>query len=225
MKGPIVRISPNEVHIDDPAYGNTHFSSSNTIQLNKYAPHQHQFGMGDSTFNTIDAEQHKIRLGALSPFFSRRSILALEPMLQEKVEKVCSRLTGFEKSKQPVDLRLLFSCMTTDVITEYAFPHCFDLLSTPDLSPAWRDTFANGLRNYHWFKHFPSLWIVLRSIPHPILKWLSPGMTITLEWERGNQKLVKGIVDSYDPTEKPAESHPTIFHELLSSDLPPHEKS
>lgn len=181
--------------------------------------------MGESTFNTIDAEQHKIRRGAIASFFSRRSIIALEPMLQAKIDKVCSRLTEFGKSKQPVDLRLLFSCMTTDIITDYAFPHCFDLLSTPDLSPAWRHTFAQGLRNFHWFKHFPFLWTVLRSIPHNALKWMSPGMTITLDWERGNQKLVKDIVDSYDPTEKPIGSHPTIFHELLSSDLPPREKS
>ena len=145
-------------------------------------------------------------------------------MLQEKIDKVCSRLTEFEKSEQPIDLRLLFSCMTTDIITDYAFPHCFDLLSTPDLSPAWRNTFSQGLRNFHWFKHFPSLWSVLRSIPHRVLKWLSPEMTITLDWERNNQRLVKEIVDSHDPTRKPDGSHPTIFHELLSSDLPPHEK-
>lgn len=203
----------------------THFSSSSTVQQNKYAPHQHQFGLGESTFNTIDAEQHKLRRGAIAQFFSRRSIVALEPMLQEKVDKVCSRLTEFQKSKQPVDLRLLFSCMTTDIITDYAFPHCFNLLLTPDLSPAWRNTFAQGLRNFQWFKHFPFLWSVVRSIPYKMMTWLSPEMTITLDWERGNQNLVREIVEAYDPNIKSTTNHPTIFHELLSSDLPPHEKS
>ncbi|KAF7509483.1 hypothetical protein GJ744_008046 [Endocarpon pusillum] len=223
--GPIVRIRPNEVHINDPAYGETHFSSSPTLQLNKYAPHQNQFGMPQSTFNTVDAELHKLRRGVVAPFFSRRSILALETMLQEKVERVCIRLTEAQRSGQPIDLRLLFSCMTTDIITEYAFPNCFDLLSTPDLSPAWRNTFSQGLRNFHWFKHYPFLWRVLRSIPDKLLLRLSPEMKITQDWERGNQKLVRDIINSHDPNQKPSERHPTIFHEILSSDLPSEEKS
>lgn len=144
-------------------------------------------------------------------------------MILDKVEKTSSRLDQFKKSQIPVDLRLLFSCMTTDIITEYAFPHCFNLLDTPDLAPAWRNTFAEGLRNFQWFKHYPVLWKFLRSIPDHVLLKLSPEMKVTQDWERGNQKLVKDIVDSYNPHEKRA-GHPTIFHELLSSDLPTTEK-
>ena len=180
--------------------------------------------MPDSTFSTIDGDLHKLRRGALAPFFSRRSTLALEPMIRGKVEKTCSRLEEFKRSAQPVDLRLLFSCMTTDIITDYAFPQCFNLLDTVDLSPAWRNTFAEGLRNFQWFKHFPSLWKVLRSIPEDLLVKLSPEMKVTLDWENGNKKLVKGIVNSYDPYDRRTD-HPTIFHELLSSDLPAEEKS
>ncbi|KAF1949520.1 putative cytochrome P450 [Byssothecium circinans] len=222
--GPIVRISPAEVHINDPAFADSFFAPPSSIKLNKYKPHQNQFGMPESTFNTIDADLHKRRRGALAPFFSRRSINALEPVLLEKVNQTCNRLQGFKDSKAPVDLRLLFSCMTTDIITEYAFPNCFDLLADPDLAPAWRDTFANGLRNFQWFKHFPSLWSVLRSIPDKMLLKMAPQMAITQNWERSNQKLVKEIVETFDPQSK-NQNHVTIFHELLASDLPNHEKS
>ena len=180
--------------------------------------------MPDSTFSTIDGDLHKLRRGALAPFFSRRSTLALEPMIREKVEKTCARLQECKKIGTPLDLRLLFSCMTTDIITDYAFPHCFNLLDTPDLSPAWRNTFAEGLRNFQWFKHFPSLWKVLRAIPDDILLKLSPEMKVTQDWENGNKKLVKEIVDSYDPYNKRTDQL-TIFHELRSSDLPAKEKS
>lgn len=193
--------------------------------MNKYKPHQNQFGMPESTFNTIEADLHKVRRGAIAPFFSRRSINALEPSLIEFVNQTCHRLQDFKDSKSPVDLRLLFSCMTTDIITDYAFPHCFGLLSTPDLSPDWRNTFANGLRNFHWFKHFLSLWNILRSIPDKMLIKMAPQMAITQNWERTNQKLVRDIVDTFNPHEKRGGSHPTIFHELLASDLPGHEKS
>jgi cytochrome P450 len=193
--------------------------------LNKYKPHQHQFGMPESTFNTIDADMHKMRRGAVAPFFSRRSVNSLEPTLVETVDKTCARLDEFKKNKTPIDLRLLFSCFTTDVISTYAFPNCFNLLDTPDLSPDWRNTFAEGLRNFQWFKHFPFLWNVLRSIPDETLIKMSPQMAITLNWENNNKKLVKEIVDTFDPRQKVDKMHPTIFHELLASDLPQHEKS
>lgn len=180
--------------------------------------------MPESTFNTIDADLHKMRRGALAPFFSRRSINALEPAIVAKVEKTCQRLQQFQRSRTPVDLRLLFSCMTTDIITDYAFPDCFDLLSTPDLAPAWRSTFAEGLRNFQWFKHFPSLWSILRSIPDNMLLAMSPQMAITQKWERGNQKLVREIVNTFGTIPR-NDKHTTIFHELLGSDLPRHEKS
>lgn len=146
-------------------------------------------------------------------------------MLAEKVEKTCSRLQEFKESGEPVDLRLLFSCMTTDIITDYAFPHCFNLLSSPDLSPSWRNTFTEGLRNFQWFKHFPSLWNVLRGIPDNVLLKLAPEMAVTKEWEDGNKKLVKEIVEKFDPMQEENKTHQTIFHELLASDLPAHEKS
>lgn len=165
-----------------------------------------------------------MRRHALASFFSRRSINALEPKIVEKVNLMCGRLQGFRASKTPVDLRLLFSCYTTDVITQYAFPNCFGLLADPDLAPAWRQTFADGLRNFQWFKHFPSLWNVLRSIPDKLLVRMAPQMAITQNWERTNQKLVKNIVDNFDAREK-TKGHFTMFHELLASDLPQHEKS
>ncbi|KAL8698773.1 MAG: hypothetical protein Q9201_006387 [Fulgogasparrea decipioides] len=222
--GPIVRIRPDEVHINDLAYTEIHFSTSTTIDHHKYKPHQNQFGMPQSTFNTIESGLHRVRRNAIAPFFSKRNVFNLEPMVRAKVEKVCSRLEEYRRSNSVMDLRLLFGCMTTDIITEYAFPHCFDLLDTPDLSPAWRKTFATGLRNFQWFKHFPSLWNVLRSIPDQILVQLSPEMKLTQEWERGNQKLVREIIESYSPSNV-QEGHPTIFHELLGSTLPAAEKS
>ena len=217
-----MRIAPNEVHINDPAFADVLFGAK--LKLNKYAPHQNQFGTPDSTFNIIDADLHKMRRGALASFFSRRSTLVLEPMIREKVEKTCSRLEEARKTKTPIDLRLLFSCMTTDFITAYAFPDCFNLLDTDDLAPARRNTFSEGLRNFQWFKHFPFLWKFLRSIPDTILLRLSPEMKVTQDWERGNQKLVRGIVDSFKISEKRTDQ-PTIFHELLASDLPAEEKS
>jgi hypothetical protein len=47
-------------------------------------------------------------------------------MIVEKVEKVSSRMQDFKQNQTPLDLRLLFSCFTSDVIREYCFANCFE---------------------------------------------------------------------------------------------------
>jgi len=49
-------------------------------------------------------------------------------------------------------------------------------------------------------------------------------MAVMQNWERKNQKLVREIIDTFNPTQK-TPANPSIFHELLASNLPPHEKS
>ncbi len=44
-----------------------------------------RFGVDDSTVGVIDVEKHKKRRDTLSPLFSRRAILKLENVVQEKV--------------------------------------------------------------------------------------------------------------------------------------------
>jgi cytochrome P450 len=53
---------------------------------------------------------------------------------------------------------------------------------------------------------------------------LAPGMAVTKGWENRNQRLLRDIIDNYDPMlSNPG--HATIFHELLASELPAEEKS
>jgi hypothetical protein len=40
-----VRFAPNEVHINDPAFTSTFFSSGTAVKMDKYDYHALQFGM------------------------------------------------------------------------------------------------------------------------------------------------------------------------------------
>ncbi|TVY73237.1 Cytochrome P450 monooxygenase sdnE [Lachnellula suecica] len=222
--GPIIRIAPDELHINDPAYATTHFSSAPSIKSDKYYPHRNRFGIPESTFGTVNSDLHNVRRSAVNPFFSKRSINNLEPMIRSKVDKVCEHLDRLRASSDVLDLRQLFPCLTADVVTEYLFPESFDFLSTPDLAPGWRKTLDQNLRGSNILKHYPFLWSVMRSIPDSILLSLAPSLKDTIKWERNNQRVSKDIVDTYKPNST-HQGKKTIFHELLGSDLPPQEKS
>lgn len=166
-----------------------------------------------------------------------------------KVEKVCGRLAEFYSPKttmrpRPVNIRHLILCMTTDTLTEYAFPFCFDVLEDPELAPHFHQMLEQALRKMQWFKHFPILWDLMRlKAVSSLIGRLVPGFAMTQKFEDKNKKIIKDVIKYYDvegaaEVEKRVEidtsplqpnsmgqGRSTVFHRLLNSDLPPNEKS
>jgi hypothetical protein len=56
--GPIVRINPDELHIDDPEYYDVLYSMNKAYD--KLERLQHRFSIPEATFSTVRAEDHKI---------------------------------------------------------------------------------------------------------------------------------------------------------------------
>ncbi|QSZ33222.1 hypothetical protein DSL72_002810 [Monilinia vaccinii-corymbosi] len=81
--GPIIRIGPNEIHINDPEYYDTLFSYG--AVRNKDPFYTAQFNTPGSGFGAADHHVHRMRRSALNPFFSKASINRLSPMLTNMV--------------------------------------------------------------------------------------------------------------------------------------------
>jgi len=145
--GPVVRITPDEVHLSDTSnYESIYHVGS------KYSkgPFYDAFGIRFSTFTTKDNETHRIRRGALNPFFSRKKVLETEEIVQSKVEK----LIGITRKKfaagEAIDLHHGFRAISVDVMTEYCFAECLNTLDHEDLGDKFNSTFR---------KVGPSLWL------------------------------------------------------------------
>lgn len=123
--GPIVRINPWEVHINDPAFMDTLFSNS---RMQKDPFYYGGFGIGASAFCTQSAELHRVRRGAMSYFFSKASIVKLEPRVLQRVKQLCRRLRECRDVGKPADLSNAYRCLATDVTTDYAVPNTRNFL-------------------------------------------------------------------------------------------------
>lgn len=179
--------------------------------------------MSKATISTADHGVHKIRRAPLDTFFSGGRIRASEDVISQKAELVCRSLRRHQHSRKPCDLRLLFTCFATDVETAFILPESYELLRTQDLSPSWHRSLSCWLRNYHWFKHFPCLWYIIRAIPNKVLIALSADLRIVLDFEVSTQRLIMEAVES--PCSAANIARPTVFREILNSSLPSEEKS
>ena len=124
-----------------------------------------------------------MRRQALNPFFSKASIFRLQPIITSLIEKLCTRIDECKDAGQPVNMRLAYMCLTTDVITSYALNRCWNHLDIPDWSPLWCKTIRETGEMSKWLKQFPWMWKIMKGLPENIVGALNPGLILVLEMQ------------------------------------------
>ncbi|KAG4425028.1 hypothetical protein IFR04_001798 [Cadophora malorum] len=190
---------------------------------NKYAWFVRLFGMTDGSLATIDHDHHRLRRSAISPFFSKTNVRKLEPVIQGNVDKLMRRLERLEGTRKPVNLNVVFGAFTSDIIIEYAFGESQGYLDEEDFNV----DFFQMMDSIHHIgaaaKQFGWLLPVVLSIPEWITTRVDKGMAAFAKMQNTSKIKIAQIKPS--PDIHAQKSTPTIFHDILSSNLPEAEKS
>lgn len=104
MTGPIVRIAPNEISINDPAFVDTIYAPGPGHKRDKDFEKNKSLGVNTSVGGSIQHDLHRNRRDALNPFFSRRSISRMNPELAAKVEQLEDIFSRAAESRQVLNL-------------------------------------------------------------------------------------------------------------------------
>jgi len=187
--GPIVRISPYEVHISDADFYDSLYTGS-VNPREKWGWGARVFGVKSAYIGTISHELHRKRRAPLNHFFSKRSVLALEPMLQEMVEKLCARLDGFKQSGKAVNMRNATAALTMDVITRYAFGKAYDALEDEGFAPNWSTAIESIGKVGYLNVYFPLATEIMKRLPVGVSKWLSPETASIMDLQMVGFRLV-----------------------------------
>lgn len=131
--GPIIRISPEELHVRDPDWYDELMTTS-IRPRDKSEAFAGRSGR-DSIFGTVQHDHHRVRRGALNPFFSKKSISAIQPLIQSKVDLLCTGLGEYapdgsdeKRAGREIELGVAYMSLTLDVISHYAFGKSYGLL-------------------------------------------------------------------------------------------------
>ncbi|KAI4869958.1 cytochrome P450 [Hypoxylon rubiginosum] len=220
--GPIVRINPNEVHCNDAQFIDEIYAG---VGRKRDKPLHQVSGsaMENSFFATSDHDHHRIRRAPVAKFFSRTQIARLEPQIQLLVQRFCNKLLACAGKDEPINAQTAYSCFTADVISYYSFGESFGFLAQDSWEPNFREPMYSLLQTVFLFRFFPFLkhtamassWFV-RYLPRDMALLIR-----TLDTDIPNQiRKTKISTDAGIVRDRP-----TIFGELLNSDLPPEEKT
>lgn len=169
-----MRITPDEVHLSDPENYDVIYHMG--TKYSKVELYYKAMGGGYSSFTTMSNEEHRIKRSRLSPFFSRKKVLELEDSVQRNAEKLCALLEKKFSLNESVDLHHGFRALSVDIITDYAFNQCYDLLDSPDLGKHFFHM-IEGLGPMMWvFQQWPALQKIALSLPKSVASALSPSL-------------------------------------------------
>lgn len=218
--GPIVRINPHELHINDPDFFDELYAGG---KRDKYQWWVNVAGAPGSGFATVGHDLHRLRRGALSPFFSKRSVTQLEPVIKQKIEKLSKRFETASKTGEVIRLDAAFMALTMDVICDYSFANDRKYLDEDDFKLEWKETVMGAFSAGALTRQFPWLEELLKSLPRPIVKAVNKNVHFFFQWRDGVEAQVVEILEHRET--KTTLSTRTIFHTLRDGDLPPQEKT
>lgn len=111
--GPILRIGPDEIHVNDAKFYKEMYGSS-VHKRDKSPVWYWMDGLGavgdQSMFITLDHDHHRLRKAGLGTYFSKRKVQDLEPRVKEKVLLLRQRLLE-RTGNAPVSLKDAFGGM------------------------------------------------------------------------------------------------------------------
>ncbi|KAE8379737.1 cytochrome P450 [Aspergillus bertholletiae] len=147
--GPIVCISPHELHIKDPDYYNTLYAGP-TKRRDKYLWFL-SVGIPTSTFATAEYDHHR----------------DLEAVIKGKLDLLCEHMKKAMRSGEAVELHAAFMSFAVDVISTCAFGEsgCFEVPRRERLDDRWKMAVNGVFAKFIPIRHFPWLIVIFHFLP------------------------------------------------------------
>ncbi|KAJ6070453.1 hypothetical protein N7467_011772 [Penicillium canescens] len=171
--GPIIRVTPHEVHIKDPNYYDEIYASSKR-RRQKDPLLVAQFDLEGSAFSSVSPEEHRQKRSHLEKYFSKQSVTNIEYLIHENIDKLDQHFKRAYESHKAVSLDAGFAGLTSDVIHQYAYGFNSGNLDHEDFNEKVRDG-LNGLFKFaHVSFFFPVIQTVMKSLPLWLLAKIDP---------------------------------------------------
>ncbi|KAK7911046.1 cytochrome P450 [Apiospora marii] len=233
--GPIVRINPYEIVINDPEFYNDVYVAGNTRRTGIWPRYRTGIGFDDSHTMTENHELHRRRRKPLEPFFSRLGISRMEEMIVAETSLLNSRLEEMKGSKAVIRLDHVFSAFAGDVIGRICCETPPSMMKNPDFGKEWQvvvfrspkhELIERIVRQLLLFMHIPQLVGLARIFPTGLLYKIYPGASGFNEFRQMMaQHIVETKRENAEGKHYDENASNSIFRYIVTSEMPPSEQS
>ncbi|KAI0889003.1 cytochrome P450 [Annulohypoxylon maeteangense] len=152
------------------------------------------------------------------------NVRKLQPVIQERLGVMMKRMNELRDTGEILNASCMFSALGNDVVNIYSFARCDHRLESPGFDPSSREASLSGISSIHFMKHISWINDVMKTLPEATVERLLPMLASFLKQKQTSRKQIEKIIAG-ENDEWRGKDHPTIFHAILDSKLPPHEKT
>ncbi|KAM7216738.1 Cytochrome P450 monooxygenase sdnH [Rhypophila decipiens] len=221
--GPIVRVAPHEIHVNDAEFFHTVFATEAKHRTNIIPPRG--LGQEDSIGSTRSHDMHQLRRKPLDKFMGQRNIVRQQAMIHEEIRVLDQAMVVLKGNGKPLRLDCVFTSFTGDIVGRLACGETPALLQGKDFSPEWYDMIRGAARIIPVLRHFPQVGEITQKMPNWLVQTLVPRSTgFRVLQMLGAERIARIRADVANEKKGSAEDGDSMFHHLLRSDLPESEK-
>uniref|UniRef100_A0A0W0FVS8 Cytochrome p450 n=1 Tax=Moniliophthora roreri TaxID=221103 RepID=A0A0W0FVS8_MONRR len=196
--GPVVRVGRNELHFTDPAaYAEIYNSPYKMPKDPALYTRAFTFGRSPNSFATINNKDHSEVKSLISSYFSRKGILRLEHVIQERVDRLISQLLKNHKAS-PANMHHAFRSVSLDIITQYTLRTSPDATSFPSFHHPAITGVDEAILSTWLFKHFTALKQVAASLPSWLAALMGTGVKANIELNAQVEEFVDKALQDYE---------------------------
>ncbi|KAH7320881.1 cytochrome P450 [Stachybotrys elegans] len=217
--GPVVRTRPDAVHVIDPSFIDVLYTQSPKHRRDRAWTIMGTMQLTGSMLSTSEHDLHRRRRASLNPYFSQQNVRRLEPVVSDTLAHLFRRMDGWAREGEPVQINAAFRAATKDIIQAYAFGESERYLDVEDCRRGFFEVLAPN-RIAHLGTHAHWLVTLMTRMPTAIMTKIVPGVGFFKLYLESLQAQIEEIKKA-----KNATGTKTIFHDILSSDIPDSEKT
>ncbi|KNG90313.1 benzoate 4-monooxygenase cytochrome P450 [Aspergillus nomiae NRRL 13137] len=222
--GPVVRINPRELHVNDPYYYEQIYAGSSRVR-EKDPRFIGVFTTPLPMVATVGHEHHRLRRSLLSSYFSRRSLKKAESVIEQKVDRVLFRFRSAFESQAVMPLHRVFAALAADVVSEYCYGASQGYLEQKVFQNQMIDAVNYVMSMCHINKFFPIMPKILRCVPIGLMEKLGLQMADVIAVRNLIRRQAAKSLDKEPLLHDNDMLSKNIFDALAVADVPPQEKT
>ncbi|KAI1121324.1 trichodiene oxygenase [Nemania abortiva] len=222
--GPIVRISPYELHINDPEYFDQLYRQDGV--WDKYDWAVDAFATHGALLLTPQHELHKARRQPLNAYFSKAKVHSRQGIINRHMDKLCDRISAFAETHQAFNLGAAITAVVRDVAFDFILGKNYMSLDKDDFDEAMVTASSGSGQVWRMTKHMRFIGPMLKSVPIDwIVKHGDHGTKLFFRFLKECLEDTRRLVESVNSSSPDQNDETSIVHAIMESKLPGSEKT
>ncbi|KAI9653246.1 MAG: hypothetical protein M1821_007677 [Bathelium mastoideum] len=203
--GPIVRISPFELSLNDSDFNLEYFLKDRKLEKD---PWYYGLGFTESLFTLLDKPKHKDRQAHLSSHFSGTQFATAGPLISRELLALSEDFDRCAANGDYLNISLGFRKMGNEVLRSFLLGERGDATKSKDYSKEAEMAYHPVFKTMTYVRHFPILYQIHAVIP----SWIYERWLPLAKYQRDADDHIRSLVKKFDEEKNLKNDDALLYH-------------